>query len=114
MKKENPQAPSPWEIARAVETLTAAGFVFQSPESVRARYRLYTLKEAAQLTGMDLTWLRRHQNEFPNSLKPPGTPLRLRESDIVAAYKRWQTDNVTRGRNGVGRKLPRVGGPAAS
>jgi hypothetical protein len=88
----NQDSPSPFEIVRAVETLRAAGYMFSPPQNVATRFRLYTLAEAAELTGMDLTWLRRHQDEFPNALKPPDSPRRLRECDIEAAYKRWMAE----------------------
>jgi hypothetical protein len=86
------EAPTAWEIVRAAETLKAAGFLFSPPQNVAIRIRLYTFAEAAEMTGLQLTWWRRHQGEFPHLTKPPGSPLRITLADIEAAIKRWRVN----------------------
>ena len=57
-----------------------------------AHLHLLSRDEAAKALGMSVSWVRGHEEEFPNRVKVPGGDVRIPVSDIEAALRRWRVE----------------------
>ena len=84
-------SPSPWEICRAVDTLRSAGCVVVLSGRAAGAVRFLTREEVAEALQLSVSWVRQHEEEFPNRIKVPGGDVRIPLSDVEAAIERWRS-----------------------